>query len=62
MNLKDIIVPNEINVHKQIWAKDSNQVMYDGLERKSEGHNNADLCPICIQELMNSDITLVAVI
>jgi hypothetical protein len=40
-------VPDEINVHKQIWGKDADRVIYGGSEGTKEGDNNADLCPIC---------------
>jgi hypothetical protein len=33
--------PEEINVHKLIWGKDADQVIYGGLE------GNEELCPIC---------------
>ena len=34
-------IPEEINVHKQIWGKDADQVIYGKLEA------NEELCPIC---------------
>jgi hypothetical protein len=40
-------VPDEINVHKQIWGRDADRVIYGALEGKKEGDNNVDLCPIC---------------
>jgi hypothetical protein len=33
--------PEEINVHKQIWGKDADQVVYGRFE------GNEELCPIC---------------
>lgn len=40
-------IPEEINVHKQIWRKDANQVIYGRLEGKKDVRDNdVDLCPI----------------
>lgn len=39
-------IPEEINVHKQIWGKDADQVIYGRLEGR-EGDSIDDLCPIC---------------
>jgi hypothetical protein len=40
-------IPEEINVHKQIWGKDADQVIYGRLEGREEGDRIDDLCPIC---------------
>jgi hypothetical protein len=40
-------IPEEINVHKQIWGKDADQVIYGRLEGREEGDSIDDLCPIC---------------
>jgi hypothetical protein len=49
-NLRNIMtpdIPEEINVHKQIWGKDADQVIYGGLEGIKDGDTYAELCPIC---------------
>ena len=40
-------VPDEINIHKQIWGKDADLVIYGGVEENKEGDRTIDLCPIC---------------
>lgn len=41
-------IPEEINVHKQTWGKDADQVIYGRLEGKEDVRDNeVDLCPIC---------------
>jgi hypothetical protein len=39
--------PEEINVHKQIWGKDADQVIYGRLEQNENGDTYVELCPIC---------------
>jgi hypothetical protein len=40
-------IPEEINVHKQIWGKNADQVIYGGLEGSEDGDTYVELCPIC---------------
>jgi hypothetical protein len=40
-------IPDEINVHKQIWGKDADRVIYGRLEGIEETDNDENLCPIC---------------
>jgi hypothetical protein len=40
-------IPEEINVHKKIWGKDADRVIYGGLEGKKDGDTYVELCPIC---------------
>ncbi|HZD35364.1 MAG TPA: hypothetical protein VE130_09190 [Nitrososphaeraceae archaeon] len=40
-------IPEEINVHKKIWGKDADRVIYGGLEGDKDGDAYAELCPIC---------------
>jgi hypothetical protein len=40
-------IPEEINVHKRIWGKDADRVIYGRLEGEEDGDNNVELCPIC---------------
>jgi hypothetical protein len=38
-------IPEEINVHKQIWGKDADRVIYGRLEENEDTYR--ELCPIC---------------
>jgi hypothetical protein len=43
-------IPEEINVHKQIWGKDADRVVYGRLEeteRNEDRESYVELCPIC---------------
>ena len=37
-------IPEDINVHKQIWGKDAGQVIYGEGEKKNDDEQR---CPIC---------------
>ena len=58
MNTNDIDIPEEINVHKQNWGKNADQVIY-GREGRESGEiemmMNIDVF-FADQELMNMDI------
>jgi hypothetical protein len=51
MKPNEIEIPEEINVHKQIWGKNADQVVYGraGGEGEEEGEDDDDeyQCPIC---------------
>ena len=36
MSLNEIEVPEEINVHKQIWGKDAEEVVYGSVEKRDQ--------------------------
>ena len=40
--MSDDEIPEDINIHKQIWGKDANQVIYG---KKTE--DDEERCPIC---------------
>jgi hypothetical protein len=40
-----IDTPEEINVHKQIWGKNAEEVIYGGREEGDQGEEYR--CPIC---------------
>jgi hypothetical protein len=46
-------IPEEINIHKQIWGKDADRVVYGRVEENEENEEREDrdtyeeLCPIC---------------
>ena len=40
--MSDDEIPEDINVHKQIWGKDANQVIYGNKKKDDE-----ERCPIC---------------
>lgn len=42
LDMSDDEIPEDINVHKQIWGKDANQVIYG---KKTE--DDEERCPIC---------------
>jgi hypothetical protein len=44
--MSDDEIPEDINVHKQIWGKDANQVIYGRVDQK-EDDDNEQRCPIC---------------
>jgi hypothetical protein len=45
MKTNEIEIPEEINVHKQIWGKNADQVVYG---RGGEGEGDDEYrCPIC---------------
>jgi hypothetical protein len=43
--MNDIDIPEEINVHKQIWGKNAEEVIYGG--GKEEDQDEEYRCPIC---------------
>jgi len=42
--MNDDEIPKDINVHKQIWGKDADQVIYGELEKKEDDEQR---CPKC---------------
>jgi hypothetical protein len=42
-------IPEDINIHKKIWGKNADQVVYGGDGRKEEikGHTEQERCPFC---------------
>ena len=44
VHMSDDEIPEDINVHKQIWGKDANQVIYGEVEKKEDDEQR---CPIC---------------
>ncbi len=44
VDMSDDEIPEDINVHKQIWGKDANQVIYGEVEKKEDDEQR---CPIC---------------
>jgi len=42
--MDDDEIPEDINVHKQIWGKDADQVIYGEGEKKDDDEQR---CPIC---------------
>ncbi len=42
--MNDDEIPEDINVHKQIWGKDADQVIYGEVEKKEDEEQR---CPIC---------------
>ena len=52
MKTNEIEIPEEINVHKQIWGKNADQVVYgrgegQGGEKEEEDDDEYHRCPIC---------------
>lgn len=41
-----IEIPEEINVHKQMWGKNPDEVVYGG-ESGGQGEEDEHRCPIC---------------
>jgi hypothetical protein len=46
MSLNEIEVPEEINVHKQIWGKDAEEVVYGSVETRDQIEDEYS-CPLC---------------
>ena len=44
MGTDEFTVPEEINVHKRVWGKDADRVIYGKVEEKEEDEQR---CPIC---------------
>jgi hypothetical protein len=42
--MSDDEIPEDINVHKQIWGKDAIEVIYGEVEKKEDDEQR---CPIC---------------
>jgi hypothetical protein len=42
--MSDDEIPEDINVHKQIWGKDAIQVIYGKVDQKEDDEQR---CPIC---------------
>ncbi len=42
--MNDDEIPEDINVRKQIWGKDADQVIYGEVEKKEDDEHR---CPIC---------------
>jgi hypothetical protein len=42
-------IPEEINIHKKIWGKNADQVVYGGDGRKEgiKDHTDQERCPFC---------------
>lgn len=40
-------IPEEINVHKEIWGKNAEEVIYGGVENGDQGEDNENRCPLC---------------
>lgn len=47
MSLNEIKVPEEINVHKQIWGKDAEEVVYGSVEKRDQIDEDEYSCPLC---------------
>ena len=47
MSLNEIEVPEEINVHKQIWGKDAEEVVYGRVEKRDQIDEDEYSCPLC---------------
>jgi hypothetical protein len=44
-------IPEEINVHKQIWGKNMDEVIY-GIEETVQGNDDDEgRCPICVSRI-----------
>lgn len=55
-------IPEEINVHKQIWGKNAEEVIYGSGGNEDQEGEDENRCAIVTQELMNLDIVLAEVI
>jgi hypothetical protein len=40
-------IPEEINVHKEIWGKNAEEVIYGGVVNRDQGEDNENRCPLC---------------
>jgi hypothetical protein len=41
-------IPEDINIHKKIWGKNADQVVYGGVGSKGENdHHEEERCPFC---------------
>ena len=49
MNSNEFDIPEEINVHKQIWGKDADEVIYGRGEIAEDDDDYR--CPICISRI-----------
>ena len=47
MNIDIIETPEEINVHKQIWGKNAEEVVYGGKENEEVLEEDEYRCPMC---------------
>jgi hypothetical protein len=41
VDMSDDEIPEDINVHKQIWGKDANQVIYGEVEKRKMTNSDA---------------------
>jgi hypothetical protein len=44
-------IPEEINIHKQIWGKNADEVVYGKGEVAEEEDDDEYRCPICISRI-----------
>jgi hypothetical protein len=44
-------IPEEINIHKQIWGKNADEVVYGKGEEAREEEDDEYRCPICISRI-----------
>jgi hypothetical protein len=47
INGGDIEIPEEINVHKQNWGKNAQEVIYGGGGNENQGGEDENSCAIC---------------
>jgi hypothetical protein len=40
-------IPEEINIHKKIWGKEADQVIYGGGAKERKEDEEEQRCPIC---------------
>ena len=50
MNSNEFDIPEEINIHQQIWGKDAAEVIY-GRGEIAEDDDDDYRCPICISRI-----------
>ena len=47
INESDIEIPEEINVHKQNWGKNAQEVIYGSGGNENQGGEDENRCAIC---------------
>jgi hypothetical protein len=47
INGRDVEIPDEINVHKQNWGKNAEEVIYGSGGNEDQGGEDENRCAIC---------------
>lgn len=56
-------IPEDINIHKKIWGKNADQVVYggDGQKEEIKDHTEQERCPFCDSRIDESGTVHVGV-